>query len=97
MSGIKMGTYISTRVRAYPNPRPRFRTLYILYRVLNRGWRGGHDIYPWFIEIYHRGDPDIDLLYIDNIFDTFKSYDIYYIMSKEEQRELTARCFLESI
>jgi P4 family phage/plasmid primase-like protien len=55
------------------------------------------DIYPWFIETYQKGDPDTDLLYIDDIFKTLKSSEIFSLMSKKDQRDLTATKFNEKV
>jgi hypothetical protein len=55
------------------------------------------DIYPWFIETYEKGDPDTDLLYIDDIFETLQSSKLFSLMSKKDQRDLTAKRFNEKV
>jgi phage/plasmid-associated DNA primase len=55
------------------------------------------DIYGWFMEYYENGDSDTDLVYIDDIFKTLKSSTMFSLMSKKEQKNLTAKSFNEKI
>jgi hypothetical protein len=55
------------------------------------------DIYGWFMEYYEVGDDSTDLVYIDEIFRTLKSSEMFSLMSKKEQKNLTAKHFNEKI
>jgi abortive infection bacteriophage resistance protein len=55
------------------------------------------DIYPWFCEIYEKGDENTDLVYIDEMLQTLKLSPLYSQMSKKDQRDLTAKKFNEKV
>jgi P4 family phage/plasmid primase-like protien len=55
------------------------------------------DIYGWFMEYYEPGDNSTDLVYIDEIFKTLKISEMFSLMSKKEQKNLTAKSFNEKI
>jgi phage/plasmid-associated DNA primase len=55
------------------------------------------DIYGWFMEFYEVGNDSTDLVYIDEIFRTLKSSEMFSLMSKKEQKDLNAKKFNEKI
>jgi hypothetical protein len=55
------------------------------------------DIYGWFMEFYEVGIDSTDLVYIDEIFRTLKSSEMFSLMSKKEQKDLNAKKFNEKI
>ncbi len=55
------------------------------------------DIYPWFCEIYEKGDENVDLIYISDMLQTLKLSPLYSQMSKKDQRDLTAKKFNEKV
>ena len=54
------------------------------------------EIFGWFNEEYQKGDPEVDILFIDDIYKTFTCSPLWYSMSKTEQRNMNKKKFTEN-